>query len=180
MPHFAFAALGRDRRGIVEGVTRVLLEHGVNVEDSQMAILRGRFSMTLILEAGAGADVARLDGDLSGIARELGLEALTLDPLEELEGGSTQPTHIVTVYGADHPGIVHAAAAALTDAGCNITDLNTRVADARADSAEPLYVLMLEAVVPVGLLERLEAELQRVAREQDVEVNVRELESDEL
>ncbi len=60
MPHFALSAIGRDRPGIVAAVTAVLLEHGVNVEDSQMAILAGHFSMTLVLALPDNADADAL------------------------------------------------------------------------------------------------------------------------
>ena len=58
MEHLALSAIGRDRPGIVAAVTRVLLDHGVNVEDSQMTILRGHFTMTLILGVPDEADRA--------------------------------------------------------------------------------------------------------------------------
>ena len=42
MTHFALTAVGRDRPGIVAAVSRALLDHSVNIEDSQMTILRPR------------------------------------------------------------------------------------------------------------------------------------------
>ena len=56
MPHFALSAIGRDRPGIVAAVTGVLLGHGANLEDSQMTILRGHFTMTLVVALPNGAD----------------------------------------------------------------------------------------------------------------------------
>ena len=44
MRHYALTAVGRDRPGIVAGITAVLLAHEVNVEDSQMTILREPFT----------------------------------------------------------------------------------------------------------------------------------------
>ena len=52
---------------------------------------------------------------------------------------------MITVYGADHPGIVHAVSAALAERGVNITGLETRLAGA-ADS--PLYVMIIEVAHP--------------------------------
>ena len=49
---------------------------------------------------------------------------------------------MVTVYGVDHPGIVHAAATALAGRSVDITDLNTRLLE--DDDGDPLYVLMME------------------------------------
>jgi glycine cleavage system transcriptional repressor len=82
-----------------------------------------------------------------------------------------EPTHLVTLYGADHPGIVHRVTSALAAAGINVTDLTTRLADG-------VYVMVLEVaapptVDPAGVL-------REPAREQSVEVSVRALEADTL
>ncbi len=65
---------------------------------------------------------------------------------------------MVTVYGVDHPGIVHAAATALAGRSVDITDLNTRLLE--DDDGDPLYVLMMEVALPPGLTpDELEQEL---------------------
>ncbi len=55
-------------------------------------------------------------------------------------------THVVSVYGADRPGIVHAVAAGLAARDCSVTDLVTRV----LPGDPPVYVLQLEVAVPAG------------------------------
>lgn len=187
MPHLALSAIGRDHPGIVAGVTRVLLDHRVNIEDSQMTILRGRFTMMLIVGTPDDLDEAALRSGLQDAARELGLDAVSVDSVDEpaLEFVA-EPSHMVTVYGIDHPGIVHAIATALAAAEVNITDLNTRLvsddaATGNGDGAEDLYAMMLEVVLPPGLSAgALETLLEATRREQGVEVTIRELESDEL
>lgn len=180
MPEYAVSAIGLDRPGIVAAVTRVLLDHDVNVEDSQMTILRGRFTMMLILGApDAGLDETGLRSALEAAGRDLGLDAISLEAVGEPGATAAEPSHIVTVYGVDHPGIVHAVAAALAGAGVNITDLNTRLVS--EDGAENLYAMMLEIAPPAGMGdEGLEEVLEGVRSEQGVEVSIRELERDEL
>ncbi|MFL5868791.1 MAG: ACT domain-containing protein, partial [Thermoleophilaceae bacterium] len=56
MPHLALTAIGRDRPGIVAALSGVLLEHELNVEDSQATILRGHFSIVLVVAAPEGVD----------------------------------------------------------------------------------------------------------------------------
>src|SRR5207237_7212888 len=51
MAHFAVTAVGVDRPGIVAGLTGVFVEHGCNLEDCSMTILRGHFAMTLVVDA---------------------------------------------------------------------------------------------------------------------------------
>lgn len=180
MRHFAVSAIGRDRPGIVAAVTQRLLDHGLNVEDSQMTILRGRFSMTLVVAGDAEAEpVAR---DLSDTAAELGLDALSVDEVADTrEPAGADPSHIVTVYGADHPGIVHAVAAALAARDVNITDLNTRLVGDQEPDGRPLYAMLLEVALPTGLdAGALEQALADCRTQQGVEVSVRELEPDTL
>ena len=185
MTQLAVSAIGRDRPGIVAAVAEILLEHGANVEDSQMTILRGHFTMTLIVTLGDSARTESLRRGLDGVRERLGLEALAVSQVEEIEAGGPEPSHIVTVYGVDHPGIVNAVAAALAGADVNITDLNTRLVsdDPRenGDGAEDLYAMMLEVALPPGLsASALQTLLEATRRDQDVEVTIRELESDEL
>ena len=159
-------------------MTRVLLDHGVNVEDSQMTILGGHFTMTLILGVPDDADRTGIEQDLQAAGAQLGLEALSLKGVESFDGAQAEPSHIVTVYGTDHPGIVCATAEAIARHGYNITDLNTRlVGDAEGD---PLYALMLEVAIPTGYEEELRSAMTEVGRQENVEVTVRELEADEL
>ena len=84
-------------------------------------------------------------------------------------------SHVVTVYGADHPGIVHAVCVALAERGCNITDLLTRLLGEGETGFA--YVVILEVALPDSLApETLREDLQAVAREQEVEVAVQPLE----
>src|SRR5881296_3758847 len=141
MRHFALSAIGRDRPGIVAAVTEALLAHTLNIEDSHATILRGHFTMMLVVEAPAGADLDALRADLDAVRDRLELEALALGELVELDpAAEAVPSHIVTVYGADHPGIVHAATSALAERGADITDLATKLAG--EGEGRPLYALI--------------------------------------
>ena len=131
-----------------------------------MGILRGHFAMTLIVEV--PGEVEELQTDLDRVAELLGLEAVTLAPVYEAAPVSADPTHTVTVYGADHTGIVAAVARVLAEAGVNVCDLNTRLTG-------DLYVMFLEVAAPDGV-----PDLSDVARAQGVEVSVQPLETDVL
>jgi len=45
--------MGKDRPGLVAGISRVLAEHGVNIEDISQTILQDMFSMILIVDLSA-------------------------------------------------------------------------------------------------------------------------------
>jgi glycine cleavage system transcriptional repressor len=179
VPQLALSAVGRDRPGIVAATTAVLLRHGVNVEDSRMSILRGHFAMTLILGVPEGADRKSLAGDLDDVAAELGLEALALSAVEPLAETAPAPTHVVSIYGVDHPGIVHHATRVLAEHRVNITDLETRLVD--GDGQPSLYALLIEVSVPADVDPAVvDVALAEIAASEVVEVSLRELDSDEL
>lgn len=173
-------AVGRDRPGIVQAISEVLLDHGLNIEDSQMTILGGHFSTMLIVSGTGAPDEGSLREDLDEAARRVGLEHLSVSAVADLERDARgEPSHVVTVYGSDHPGIVHAVAAALGDREVNITDLQTRLIEGEA--GEPAYVMMLEVRLPERMrVDALEEALAAVGTEQGVDVSIRQLERDEL
>jgi glycine cleavage system transcriptional repressor len=176
---FALSAIGRDRPGIVAGLTGVLLEHGLNIEDSQATILRGHFSIVLIVAASDALDLDRLEDDVERVAEELELETVAVDEVDQAAEAVPEPSHMLTVYGVDHPGIVHAATSALAERGIDITDLNTRLVEDEGE--QPLYALMMEIALPTGTsAEGLEAALRSVGDHESVEVTLRELERDAL
>lgn len=179
MPQLALSAVGRDRPGIVAATTAVLLRHGVNVEDSRMSILRGHFAMTLILGVPEGGDRSSLKADLDVVAADLGLEALALSAVEPLAEAAPEPTHLLSIYGVDHPGIVHHATRVLAEHRVNITDLETRLVE--GDGAPALYALLIEVAVPADVdAADVDRSLAEIAASEVVEVSLRELDSHEL
>jgi glycine cleavage system transcriptional repressor len=162
-------AIGRDRPGIVARIARVLLDHGLNIEDSQMRILGGRFAMMLLLRGEPHEQ--QLVKDLLGAGRELGLDYIYVHPIGDAEAAAPEPTHVLSVYGGDHPGIVAAVAETLAGVGVNITDLQTRLTG-------NVYVMFLELVIPPGA--QIGEAIAEVGRQQGVDVSLRELERDAL
>jgi glycine cleavage system transcriptional repressor len=180
MRYFAVSVVGKDRPGIAAAVSEVLLEHEGNIEDSQMTILRGHFTIMLIVSIPESVDAERLQADLALVEKRLGLEAVVVNEVTETDPSVQQvATHIVSVYGVDHPGIVHAVTSNLAKQQVNITDLTTRLVP--AGDGEPLYAMMLEVVVPAGLsVEKVEESLREVRKREGVELTIRELDQDAL
>ena len=178
MTEFALSAIGRDRPGIVAEVSRALLGHSLNITDSQMAVLSGHFTMMLIVTAPDGTDLDLVHEELERTRERLGLDALSLSPLGDANAGAAAaPSHIVTVYGVDHPGIVHAVSARLAAREVNVTDLETRLVGEGGQAG--LYAMVLELALPAGVdPDALRAMLEEVGAEQGVEVTVRPLEPD--
>jgi glycine cleavage system transcriptional repressor len=135
-------AVGADRPGIIARVTAVLLAHDGNLEDSAMTILGGHFAIVLLVST--PAEPAALEDALAKATADLGL-TVTVRPVGA-GSASAAPTHVLSVYGADRPGIVHAVAEALAAASVNVTDLRTHV----VEGDPPVYTMLLEVAVPDG------------------------------
>jgi glycine cleavage system transcriptional repressor len=173
MTALALSVIGRDRPGIVSEVTGALLRQSVNIADSQMAILGGHFSMMILLDAPDGIDLEPLRAELAQVKEKLSLDAVSLSEIDPLEQRSDQPSHVITFYGADHPGIVNAVSRVLAERQVNITDLDTHLV---GEADEPVYVMILEVSLPDGFSGAdLEALLHAVAAEEKLELSVRPL-----
>jgi glycine cleavage system transcriptional repressor len=168
--NLAVTAIGRDRPGIVAAITGALLEAGGNVDDSQMSNLHGHFAVMLIVSVPDDASAGDLSERLEHVGREFALEGISVSELTGLDRGAG-PSHVLTVYGADQPGIVHAVADLLAGRGVNITDLRTRRTGA---TESPLYTMMMELALPGGT-EGVGPALEALAAEKGVEVSLTEL-----
>jgi glycine cleavage system transcriptional repressor len=174
--HFAVSVVGRDRPGIVAALAEALLALDANIEDSRMTILRGHFAMMLVVSV-PGEEPDPLRVRLEAVREQLALESVTVAAVDELEAGAAEPTHVVSVYGSDHPGIVREISVALAERGVNITDLQTRLA---GSEAAPLYVMMLEVEAGDADIGGLAAALAQCGERARVEVSLAELGSDAL
>ncbi len=83
MRTFVLSAVGADRPGIIAAVAERLVAHGVNVTDSQMGILRGRFAMTLLVTAPDEVDEPALAADVTAAGDELRLDSMLLREVGE-------------------------------------------------------------------------------------------------
>lgn len=169
----AVTVVGVDRPGIVAAITRVLFERGCNLEDVSSTILRGHFSMMLVVSTPDDVDPIVLEEELGRAGAELGL-IVTVRPVETASSDVTPPTHMISVYGADQPGIVFRVAESLAAAGANITDLTSRVI---GEPNAPVYAVMLEVALPAGVdpesLRSLQGDL-------DVDVSIHPVDADVL
>ena len=86
---YAVTVIGNDRSGIVAGVTKALYETGCNLEDATSTILRGHFSMMLVVSS--DADAAQLEEALDDVASILGV-TITARPVEEAALDFDAPT----------------------------------------------------------------------------------------
>lgn len=179
MPHYALTIIGRDRPGIVTEVTEILFKLGCNIADSSSTLLGGQYAMIQIISHPTidstdelAAAFAPLEATgLSAFVRPIEPEKLQRQAI----GGDI---YMISVYGSDKPGIVYRVAKELSERNVNITDLNTKLV---GSEARPVYVMMLEAVLPENVDE---AELTRVLMalkgELQVDITIRSITPVEL
>lgn len=167
----AVTAVGADRPGIVAAVAEVLHDIGGNVEDSAMTILGGHFAIVLLVAS--PVDGARLHEALAGVADDLGLTVSVSDAAGRRD--EAQATHLLSVYGADKPGILAGITRALADQHANITDLETRVLD---PDDEPVYAMVVEVVVRPGDEAQVSASLDEACEVLGVDHTLRTIEAE--
>ena len=171
----AITVLGQDRPGIVAGITRVLYEHGCNLEDSNAMRLRDAFAMILIAQLPESPDLA-------GLCERLGQAAVGLSvsvDLRDLGGQEPLPPPAgrqcsLAVYGADQPGIVYHVTQELCGLACNVTDVTTHCAGG-------VYVMLLQMTVPDGVDDAvIEDHLARLRASLRVDITLRADDSETL
>ena len=171
MHELAITAVGEDRPGIVAAVAEVLHDRGGNVEDSAMTILGGHFAIVLLVASPDEPDELR--EALAGVSGDLGLTVSV--SRAESRRGQPEATHLLSVYGADRPGILAGVTRALADEGANITDLETRVLGA---DEEPVYAMVVEIVVSEGGSGTLAAAIDEACATLGVDHTLRTIEAE--
>jgi glycine cleavage system transcriptional repressor len=147
----------------------VLLARSGNLEDASMHQLSGQLAMTLVVDVPASADAVRAELEPVGRDHELLISVREVAVHQEQPAGES---FVVSVHGADRPGIVHRVAEAIAEAGGNITDLSTRLAG-------ELYVLVAEIDLAADP-DQLARALAELGKELGVDAHLRPADSDLL
>lgn len=138
-PIVVLTAVGRDQPGAVAALAKAVFDLGGNLDDAIMTRLHGAFSTMVAARLPPGRDEHDLRRALAPVAQSLGL-GVTVQTIPA--GPSEAPADLLlTVYGADQPGIVYKVAARLASRSINITDMDTRLT---GTAGSPVYVMQLE------------------------------------
>jgi glycine cleavage system transcriptional repressor len=180
MEHVVFA-VGADGPGRVAALTAALLELDANLLDCSMTILSGHFAVVLVLDTERDGDA--VERALAPVAEQFELAVTVRAVAPSAASGEAQPSvggesHVVSVHGADRPGIVARVTATLAARGVNIVDLATRRV---GESAEPAYVMTVEVVLPSDLDPAAVADdLARLRAEVGVDAHIHAVDADIL
>lgn len=174
MHELTVTAIGKDRPGIVASVSRAFLDLRCNLAECSMTRLRDQFAMILVVQAPQEVTNENLLGTLEGSAGHLDLQIQVFEGPHEASQAPKRP-FVISLYGADHPGIVHRVTQELAGQQVNITDLVSRVA------GDNVYLMVLEVDLPDSLDEAALAQtLDDVAGDLEVDITLRPAEAADL
>ena len=172
-------SVGKDRIGIVAEISNLLFELGCNLLDSSMTLLRGEFAVILMVQLPEKTSIADLQKKLEEVEKTLGMKVY-LRELEEHEMKEQQidePAYIVSVYGADKPGIVAGITKELADLKVNLTDVETK----KTVGEKPIFLMVLEVTLPDSVDEAcLKEKLDARARDLGVDISIQAVEFMEI
>ncbi len=121
--YLVITAVGHDRPGLVNELTKHIDEGGCNIEDSRMTILGGEFAIILLLSGNWNA-IAKVEDSLDRIGDSLGLNIHA----KQTQKRGSQPSLLsyhIEVLSIDHSGIIHRLADFFSSREINIENLTT-------------------------------------------------------
>lgn len=146
--NIVFTLTGPDRIGIVDEVTRMLLDVGGNVEISRMTRLGGEFAI-LMLVTMPSEENTDLDRDIATLAAKgykVTMSPTTPGYTDRFPGWLPWQ---IEIQGADHEGIIHEIAHILSRRGISIEAMDTGTERAPI-SGMTLFRMTATVIVPPG------------------------------
>jgi len=168
--HLVISALGKDRPGIVNQVSRMILDAGCNIEDSRMTVLGGEFALILLV-TGVWNEVAKLEAQLKTLDKKLDL-IISIKATEPRAVKDKMVPYTVDVVSMDHPGIVQNVAEFFSSREINIEDLNTWTY-AAAHTGTPMFSMNMTISIPATQnIGRLRDEFTRFCDEMNLDATL--------
>ncbi len=146
--YLVISALGEDRPGIVDRLSKAVLDGGCNIEDSRMTVLGGEFAVILLI-SGQWNNIAKVENSLERTGAELGL-TVTAKRTDGRRPRHDLMPYAVDVVSLDHPGIVYNLAHFFSARDINIDDMTTS-SYAAAHTGAPMFSVRLVVDIPSEL-----------------------------
>ena len=145
MSRAVIAAIGQDRPGLVNDLSKLAADLNLSIEDSRMTVLGGEFAI-LMSVAGGDLPLKRLETKLGQLADESSLAWLfrRTGDRHDVEGRIPYTVHVTAM---DHPGIVHRITGFFSSRDINIHNLET-VTERAPHTGTPIFSLAMEVELP--------------------------------
>jgi glycine cleavage system transcriptional repressor len=166
-------AVGPDRPGLVDAISKFILEAHCNIEDSRMAVLGGEFAMLILVSAEeAGVETVLGSAARAGTAAGLTIHAKRTEAPGAAAATDTVPYEL-NAFSMDHPGIVQQVAHYLGERRINVRALDTRVTPAPV-SGQPLFALHALIDIPTSMRVRdLRTGLEEIGDQENIDVELK-------
>jgi glycine cleavage system transcriptional repressor len=139
------SVIGNDRSGVVNDISKVILDCGGNIEESRMSALGNEFAM-LMLVSGNWHTLTKLESELDKLSKDHGL-TVTMRKTGERSPKTDCMPYGVDVVALDQPGIVFNLANFFASRHIDIAELATR-RYAAAHTGAPMFSVQLTVNVP--------------------------------
>ncbi len=148
MSQLVLSALGEDKPGIIDELSRCVLDCGCNIVDSRMTILGGDFAILLLI-AGNWNNIAKLENQIHSLEERLAL-TITARRTAIREIRKDLLPYGVDVVALDQPGIVHNLASFFSQRKINIQEMVTSTY-AAAHTGTPMFAVHLSVDIPATM-----------------------------
>jgi len=134
--YLVISALGEDQTGIVNALSKTVLECECNIDDSRMSVLGGEFAIMLLI-SGSEENILRLEEQTPELQNKLGLTIICKRTQERIKSSGCV-AYQATAVSIDHPGIVQQIADYFASRNINIENLITDTYPA-AHTGTPMF-----------------------------------------
>ena len=139
------SAVGTDRTGVVEDLSKVILACDGNIEESRMTTLGAEFAM-LLLVSGNWATLNKLEQGLEKLGKDKDLSISIRKTDSKMASGDRMP-YAVDIVSLDQQGIVFNLASFFAARDIEIADVATRKY-AAAHTGSPMFAVQMAINVP--------------------------------
>ncbi len=139
------SAIGTDRTGIVQDISKVVLTCGGNIEESRMTTLGAEFA-TLMLVSGNWHTLDKLERGLEKLGKNDNL-TVTIRKTDMRPTKEDRMPYAVDVVSLDTPGIVFSLANFFASREIEIADVATR-RYAAAHTGAPMFAVQMAVNIP--------------------------------
>ena len=143
--NLVISALGNDKPGIVNELSKAILDQGGNITESRMTVLGGEFAMMLLV-IGTQECIDNIISKLEATGEKLNLTLIAKETQAQ-ESNQKRLPYLITVVSMDHPGIVHNISDFLSSRNLNIEEIDTNTYPA-AHTGTPMFSLNMIISVP--------------------------------
>lgn len=142
------SAIGTDRPGVVNDLSKVILDCGGNIEESRMTALGTEFAM-LLLVSGNWHTLGKLEASLDKLGKSRNL-SVSIRKTGVRERDEESMPYAVDVVCLDQPGIVFHLANFFAARNIEIADLATR-RYAAPHTGSPMFAVQMTVNVPASM-----------------------------